>query len=69
MERVLFPIEPVEPRMANFFTGSIFADTFGFLRPFAVVHEKSPGFYPGLVARQIFALLSPAVGALAGVAA
>lgn len=26
MERVLLPMEPVEPRIANFFTGFIFAD-------------------------------------------
>jgi hypothetical protein len=26
MERVLWPMEPVEPRMANFFTFFIFAD-------------------------------------------
>lgn len=26
MERVLWPMEPVEPRMASFFTSSIFAD-------------------------------------------
>jgi len=26
MERVLWPIEPVEPRIANFFTSFIFAD-------------------------------------------
>ena len=27
MERVLLPMEPVEPRMANFFTRAIFADS------------------------------------------
>ena len=27
MERVLWPMEPVEPRMANFFTEAIFADS------------------------------------------
>jgi hypothetical protein len=26
MDRVLWPMEPVEPRIANFFTDSIFAD-------------------------------------------
>jgi hypothetical protein len=55
MERVLLPMEPVEPRMANFFTVSIFADTFEFLRPFAVVDEKSPGFYPGACFKTDFA--------------
>jgi hypothetical protein len=27
MERVLWPMEPVEPRMAKFFTDAIFADS------------------------------------------
>ena len=27
MERVEFPMDPVEPRMASFFTSSIFADS------------------------------------------
>ena len=33
MERVLLPMEPVEPRMANFFTLFIFAD-WDYLRAF-----------------------------------
>jgi len=27
MERVLWPMEPVEPRIANFFTDAIFSDS------------------------------------------
>ena len=41
MERVLWPMEPVEPRIASLFTSFIFAERCGLVRPNLLV-----GGYP-----------------------
>ena len=43
MERVLLPMEPVEPRIANFFTSFIFSEWSG-----GVLLDVSPGVPPGM---------------------
>ncbi len=51
MERVLLPMEPVEPRMASFFTSSIFADSKMEARGGTPFLESAKGldFQPALV--------------------
>ncbi len=48
MERVLWPMEPVEPRIANFFTDVIFADS----------KTEARGGTPFLESAKVFGLLS-----------
>ncbi len=57
MERVLWPMEPVEPRIASFFTDAIFADS----------KMKARGGTPFLESAKSFGLLSqPSNGAIEG---